>query len=432
MKTQLPLARIIGLCLYITIFLAYCSVQVHAAEKILIQGKLVSQNDQGIKNARITLVQGDMKIEQSTNTKGEFEFSVNPGTTKISYLAPGYAKTEDNLTLEAGEADSVDIKKRLSQESIGGWWTLLLLVPGVAGLLIAWGKEKISQQHEKSSSIPDRLLVALLNGVVWAGVLVSVWYFTTTQGITRIRLFHSSLSFEFFVPLLGYFGALLYVFDLFRGDTDDKFREKEFGMRIIMGPYIAIVMVSLFGKNLEFINLDSSTGQGTLAFFSGLIVVVAIQGLIERANETLGQWRRHHNPHKFSPLAEKFKLTEKEDKALLKLSLRFPKQLLVWSDDALRNAAGTADINANLLLAMKWEVQAEQLKQEISDLIWDRLKMVNATTIESFAALAEEELEKLARKKPELSTGRLKELRQRTADFLKQNGIPQPSAASGP
>ena len=169
-----------------------------------------------------------------------------------------------------------------------------------------------------------------------------------------------------------------------------------------------------------------------MAFFSGLVVVVAIQGLIERANETLGRWRRQHNPHTFSPLAEKFKLNEEEDKALRKLSLRLPKQLLVWPDDALQSAAGSVNINENLLLAMKWEVKGEQLKQEISELVWDRLKTINATSIESFAALSEQEIEKLAKKKPELSIERLKELKNRITEFLAQNGTPLLSPAPGP
>jgi len=126
--------------------------------------------------------------------------------------------------------------------------------------------------------------VAVVNGIVWAAVLAWIWFYASLlHGVTKIQFFNSSLAFAFFVPLLGYLGSLLFVFDLFRGKDDDTFKDKEFGMRILMGPYVAIVIVALFGKEFDFINLESATGQGALAFASGLIVIVVIQGIIERA-----------------------------------------------------------------------------------------------------------------------------------------------------
>jgi hypothetical protein len=182
-----------------------------------------------------------------------------------------------------------------------------------------------------------------------------------------------------------------------------------------MAPYVAMVIVALFGKEFDFINLQSDTGQGGLAFISGLIVVVAIQGLIERANEMLGKWRRKNDPYLASPLAKKFDLSEDEDKELSKVALRHPEQLLMLSSDDLN---GHADIDKNLTMTLKRKVEREQLKSEISDLIWNRLKPKNISTIQDFSTLSDGLLKQIAQETPELSDRRLKQLRAKTIKFI--------------
>jgi hypothetical protein len=390
------------------------------SQKVMFSGSLKDDTGKIISSGKIVAIQNGTEIEQSTTVNGAFELRLNPGTTNLTYHAPGYKKLEDTITVEEENEPMV---KTMQRDSVGGWWTLLLLVPGVCGLLVAWCKECFCKNRTASQSIQDRLLVALVNGVVWAGVLAWIWHGAAgPQGITKVQFFHTSLTFEFFVPLLGYFGSLLYVFDLFRGKDCDKFKEQEFGMRVVMGPYVAIVMVALFGKDLKFINLESFTGQGTLSFVSGLIVVVAIQGIIERANEMLGAWRRQKNPYVASPLAEKFKLNEDEDNALKKIALRYPNQLRMWTDDDLCNKLADEEFDEHLALAMKRSVESDQLKADISNMIWDRLKPLNVTTIQDFSTLSNVEIQQVAKKKPELSDERLIELRDKTIDFLKANG----------
>jgi hypothetical protein len=271
--------------------------------------------------------------------------------------------------------------------------------------------------------IQDRLLVALLNGVIWAVVLAMIWYGAAyPNGITKIQFFHSSLTFEFFVPLLGYLGAMLYVFDLFRGKDNDKFKEKEFGMRIVMGPYVAMVVVALFGKDFSIIDLESDTGQGALAFASGLIVVVVFQGLIERANEALGKWRRESSPYTASPIAKKFHLSEDEDNELRKISIRHPEQLIMWSAKDLSAKVSETNFDNRYILWMKRYVESEELTKDIGDLIWERLKLVRVTTLHEFANLSNKEIQKFAKKKPELSDARLIDLKNMALHFLNSNG----------
>ena len=155
-----------------------------------------------------------------------------------------------------------------------------------------------------------------------------------------------------------------------------------------------------------------------MAFISGLIVVVAIQGIIERANEMLGKWRRKNDPYLASPIAQKFNLSEIEDKELSKAGLRYPEQLLMLSADEIKRMQDAADLDKNLVLALKRKVELEQLKSEISDLIWIRLKPKNISTIQDFSTLLDGLLKQIAQETPELSDRRLKQLRAKTIKFI--------------
>jgi hypothetical protein len=387
-------------------------------QNISIKGTLIdAKKSNGIHNGKITAIQKKEKIEQSTAANGSFELILSEGPANIIYQAPGYGKLEDTITVT--KESNRTIVKKIQRDSVDGWLTILLLIPGVLGLLVAWFKESYDVRNATSKSANGRMAVALVNGVVWAAVLTWIWYNASlVHGVTKIQFFNSSLAIEFFVPLLGYLGSLLFVFDLFRAKNSDSFKDKEFGMRIIMGPYVAMVIVALFGKEFDFINLESETDQGALAFVSGLIVVVAIQGIIERANEMLGKWRRKNNPYEASPLAEKFKLSEDEDKELNKIVLRHPDQLLMWSNDDLCKKLAEVDLDEHFLLAIKRKVEMEHLRSDIGDLVWNRLKPENVSTIQDFATLSNEKLQQIAEEKPELSKERLTDLQGKTIKFL--------------
>ena len=79
---------------------------------------------------------------------------------------------------------------------------MLLLIPGVFGLLVAWWKEGRSQSGPDDNEVRDRLLVALVNGLIWGSIFGAIWYFSeVSKGVHSLQLFHHSLTFEFYVPL---------------------------------------------------------------------------------------------------------------------------------------------------------------------------------------------------------------------------------------
>ena len=116
-----------------------------------------------------------------------------------------------------------------------------------------------------------------------------------------------------------------------------------------------------------------------------------------------------------------FELSEREDKKLSKFNLRHPEQLLMSSINDLNEKQNSDDFDKNLILAMKRQVELEQLQTEISELIWNRLKSQNVSTIQDFSTLSVGLLKKIAKEKPELSDKWLLALRNKTRDFLDGN-----------
>ena len=185
--------------------------------------------------ATSAVTQNRETVEYATTGNGNFKLQLNEGKADLSYQAPGYGRLQDSINVVNGKNKT--IIKKIQRDSVDGWSSILLLIPGVFGLLIACFKEKANTDKADKTSTYSQMMVALANGVIWAVVLVCIWsQVSLLNGVTKIQLFHSSLSFEFFVPFLGYLGSLLFVFDLFRAKDSDTFKNKEFGMRIIMGP----------------------------------------------------------------------------------------------------------------------------------------------------------------------------------------------------
>lgn len=58
----------------------------------------------------------------------------------------------------------------------------------------------------------------------------------------------------------------------------------------------------------------------------------------------------------------------------------------------------------------------------VGDLIWDRLKPAKVTIIQDFATLSDEEIQNIAKERPELSDERMIELKDKVIEFLKNNG----------
>ena len=151
--------------------------------------------------------------------------------------------------------------------------------------------ENITRAVNSSNTLSGK--ITNIQGEAISNAIITISAARDNTETSRKTISAKDGSFELYIPILGFVGALLYVLDLCRRGREDIPRGTEFGMRLIMGPYVAIVMVLLFANNLGFVDFTSPLARATLAFFSGLLVVVAHQGLIERGNETLGRWRRN-------------------------------------------------------------------------------------------------------------------------------------------
>jgi hypothetical protein len=386
---------------------------------ITVSGRIVDTRNLPIGNATITITQKrGANGEQSeqvlpTSSDGRFHARVQKGyVDSIVYKAEGYKEIKDIAVQLYG---MFPLEKTLQAESIGTCCNLLILVPGILGLLIPLlTSESRIQLGASTGSFKKRIFVAFLNGSVWAVVLAAIWLKMNEKGINTIQLFHPALTFEFYIPLLGLFGSLLFVFDLFLNPRD-KFKGKEFGMRIIMAPYIAIVMVLIFGN--DFTMLGSHTGRATLAFISGLLVVVVLQGIIERANSMLGNWRRK-SENQQSPIAQRFNLNEDEEKRLSLMHIRHPGQLLEIKDEKLMEKAKQNGIDSSLLMNIKKHLQLEAFREAIGEYIWQRLEKAKIQSIADFSRLADDALKKIAGEEPKLAEAELLNLRNQARNFI--------------
>jgi hypothetical protein len=414
-------------------------------------GTLMNPEEKPISNALVTVKYSSNEIRSAvTNKDGKFRIqAAKTGPATLTFEAHGYSTLEEKgIKLEG----NMDLSRTLQEKSAQSLWTLLLFVPGVLGLAVATGRRpwrtskvetdepekkgkpasekegekstpenKLAESGSTPSASSDKFRIALLNASIWAvtlAVLAVGVGFGSQQGASKLALFHSSLAFEFYVPVLGFFGALLYVFDLYRKDPEDIPKGQEFGMRLIMAPYVAIIMVVLFGRDLNFVDLTAPTGKAALAFFSGLLVVVALQGLIERGNEWLGRWRRQRTGYQPSEVAKKFGLDEDDDLKLRKAGIRFLVQLREQDVAELREKAKKVEFDESLMVGLKKKTEEEEVKLEeqhlnkaIGDLVWKRLKKIDVDTVQEFAHLTDPVLQNIAEQEPPIVLDDLKTIR---------------------
>lgn len=313
------------------------------------------------------------------------------------------------------------------------WHVLLLLIPGILGLAAAYIKECYASRApgrgargdattsdadgDRSSGAKheSRFAIAMVSGLIWGVTLtLLIWQGEVgAEGGLSLRLLHPALEVELYVPILGFVGSLLYILDLSRRGYEDIPKGTEFGLRLIMGPYVAIVMVVLFGENLGIIDLTEPTARAALAFLSGLLVVSALQGLIERGQEQLGKWRRQASGYTPSELATRFNLNSDEDLALRSAGLQYPMQLRDYGTHELQTLVRQTGFDPRLAAGMKRTVEKEQLEAALGDLVWDRLKKIGVRTLEGFGLLDPSTLEQLAQDDPKVDAEALKEVQKR-------------------
>lgn len=408
--------------------LVFSADNVTTCSGYVLTGKVTDSKNVPIPNAIVSVNQNATERKAVTSDvegdkKGTYRIEcLGPNPFSITFSAPGFG-----TITEKGRNITGDTKWQtttLAIESIGGLWVLALFVPAIVGLFVPLisTRARLKKEAEDSGAVASpvggheltiRIWVALLNGLTWTVVLVIIWWKAVLpHNVYMMQLFSPNLTFDFYVPLLGFLGALLYVFDVFRAKDNDRFKGREFGMRIVMAPYVAIVVVALFGKDFEFMDLTSHTGQGALAFVSGLLVVAFLQGIMERTNEFLGRWRKNWMNYKPSPLATKFDLNDEEDLVFRSAGIRLPEQLLSREESELTAAGKNSDFDAGLALALKRRLEYERLEEKIGEVVWGRLAADGVRTVDAFGALQDVALQKVADMEPKLEVSVLKELRE--------------------
>lgn len=301
----------------------------------------------------------------------------------------------------------------------GCYIPFFLLIPGIIGLVSAalkdWrDRKKMTKLQRPVSELTtqqeNQFLMALWNAIVWSITLLLLAYL----GVRRLHFFSPQLGFEFYVPILGFIGALLYMFHMFHKGEEEVPKGKEFGMRVLLAPYVAIIVVVLFGRDLGLVDLKSTAGRGTLAFFSGLLVVTALQQIIEKGQERLGRWREASR-YEASEIAKAFNLSIDEDLKLRKGDLAYLVQLEQCTEDQLRDKARKIGFDEYLLVGLKNKCPQARLKNQIGGLVWGRLEGIGVKEIEDFALLSDAALDKLneGEEKTQIDLQILKSLRER-------------------
>jgi len=238
-------------------------------------------------------------------------------------------------------------------------------------------------------------------------VALFVWFITflllnLTVGATGKIAFFGSLDVPMFVPVLGFLGSVIFVADLFRKGREDIRASTEFAMRILLGPFVAVVVI-LFTDSVGLTGLKNNTqAMGLLAFFSGFLVVLALQGLTEWGNEILGRWRSRYR-YEPTEIAKAFDLDRDTSAKLTQVHLRSLEELRALSTAALEERAKIVGFEIEFLKelqreakAIKQRSQKEALRAELDERFWDALKQDGAGTVTGFAMLPQDRVAAIA------------------------------------
>ena len=228
------------------------------------------------------------------NDKGQFQLkNLKAGKAKmVKYTAEGYQDWSPAGDLVLSERANLSIVLQPRPTPFG----LLLLLPGIVAL--TWwaytgrGHSTIlpvepldPESPEEERSDPNAWLLIVSLGL-WGLVFFGLWLWMNIRRIESVTFFDTNLSFSLFVPVCGFLGALVFAMDLVQHKHPSINTFRELAMRVVLAPYVAMIIVIFFGGTFTFIQLTTLESQAALAFFSGFLVVLFLQGLTERGNET--------------------------------------------------------------------------------------------------------------------------------------------------
>jgi hypothetical protein len=329
--------------------------------------------------------------------------NLKAGGGKIRYVADGYQeRTTDPKISERANLSMVLLP---ASTPVG----LLLLIPGIvvlaswAAVALAWGKRaerSIGRQSEPKLAAEEHLdpnaWLAIASLASWGVMFFVLWLWMRQEKIESLTFFDTGLSFSLFVPACGFLGALVFVIDLFQRGRQEVNAFREFAMRLVLAPYVAIVIVIFFGGTFTFIQLTNLQAQAALAFFSGFLVVLFLQGLTERGNEVLEQWRSD-NRYEPSEIAIRFNLDREEDRKLRKANLKYLAQLQALPEADLRVLGRQTDLGEGFLVALQRRLSPEHLQACLGQGTWAKLNQEGVRTVWDVALLTPERLEQISK-----------------------------------
>jgi hypothetical protein len=335
------------------------------------------------------------------------------GPARVTYRAAGVSprkNVETELTAETTLATSLPFDPFP--------YGLLLLIPAIVILGLRAGLEWRWRQRKRDFRDLGLLLI-IIAVVLWGGTFFALWWLVGDEGANTLHVFHPNLSFSLAVPIFGFLGSLLFVIDVFQSRTptdlsSDQIEKQnlntsmEFVLRLVLGPYVAIVMVLLFRDTFTFLNVSDHLGaQATVAFFSGFLVTLVLQSLSEKGNELIGEWRSttRYDP---SEIARELNLAMEEDLKLRKVNLKYLGHLRRLTDDDIVHLAKQSDINEGLLFSLRDEARArrmhdvpllvKRLEERIGTEVWGKLQQEGIKSVWDLAARTPEEIRQIAPK----------------------------------
>jgi hypothetical protein len=330
--------------------------------------------------------------------------NLKAGAGQIRYVADGYQ--ESTTDFKISERANLSMVLLPASTPVG----LLLLIPGIvvlaswAAVDLVWGKKaerSLGRRSEPERAAKEPLdpnaWLAIASLASWSVMFLVLWLWMRQEKIESLTFFDTGLSFSLFVPACGFLGALVFVIDLFQRGHQEVNAFREFAMRLVLAPYVAIIIVIFFGGTFTFIQLTNLQAQAALAFFSGFLVVLFLQGLTERGNEVLGQWRSD-NRYEPSEIARRFKLDREEDLKLRKANLKYLAQLQALPEADLRVLGRQTDLGEGFLVALQRRVSPEHSHACLGQETWAKLNQEGVWTVWDVALLTPERLEQISKK----------------------------------
>jgi hypothetical protein len=348
----------------------------------------------GIENALVQVTRNGMTFSRRTAADGGVTFEhLKAGPATVTYSAEGVqAKEVKNALIVEGS----DLSASLSFD----WFPfgLLLLIPAVVVLALRAGLDWWWKQSPEEHARDESSILIFASLVIWGATFLVLWWALRDKTSNNLHYFHPGLSFPLAVPVFGFLGSLLFVMDVFLKGKQDANTSMEFVLRLVLGPYVAIVMVLLFGNTFNFIQVSNNLeAQATVAFFSGFLVVLVLQSLSEKGNELLGQWR---STSRYEPteIARSFNLAMEEDLKLKKINLKYLDQLRVLARDDLIQLARQSDLGEGFLLGLRNQAVLQNLKARIGAEVWKKLGEEGISNVWDLTPLTPARIQALSQK----------------------------------